>query len=141
MRTDGDPRAVPAGVQGVIRRIDSEIAIPRAETMHDILSEAVAPRRFITFLGLLFAASASFLAALGLHGLISLSASQRTREIGIRIAVGTQAGQIFQAMISQAIRLAIIGLGCGVVCAWAMTRLLRAFLYEGYQKVPRTGAQ
>lgn len=130
VQTAGDPRSVALGMQSLIRRIDSQIAIPHAETMGDILSEAVAPRRFVTFLGLLFAASATFLAGLGLYGLISLSASQKTREIGIRIAVGAQTGQIFRAMLSQAVGLAVVGLVCGVAFAWAVTRLLIAFLYE-----------
>jgi putative ABC transport system permease protein len=110
--------------------MDKEIAIPPAETLHDILSSAVAPRRFVTMLGLLFAASATFLAALGLYGLISLSVAQRTREIGIRIAVGAQISQIFRLVISQAAVLAAIGLTVGVIGAWAATRLLRGFLYE-----------
>jgi ABC-type antimicrobial peptide transport system permease subunit len=130
VRTVGPARAVAAGLQQLIRKMDKEIAIPRAETLHDILRSAVAPRRFVMMLGLLFAASATFLAALGLYGLISLSVAQRTREIGIRMAVGAQIEQIFRLVILQAAVLAAIGLGFGVIFAWATTRVLRAFLYE-----------
>jgi predicted permease len=140
VQTAADARSVAAGMQQIVRMTDSEIAIPSAETLHDILSKAVAPRRFVTVLGLLFAGSATFLAALGLYGLISLSASQRTREIGIRIAIGARSEQIFGMMISQAIAVAVIGLGCGVACAWAATRLLRTFLYEVKPTDPLTFA-
>ncbi|HEX4164514.1 MAG TPA: ABC transporter permease [Bryobacteraceae bacterium] len=130
VRTASPERSVATGLQQLLRKMDKEIAIPPAETLHDILSSAVAPRRFVTMLGLLFAASATFLAALGLYGLISLSVAQRTREIGIRIAVGAQISQIFRLVISQAAVLAAIGLTVGVIGAWAATRLLRGFLYE-----------
>jgi predicted permease len=130
VRAGMDAPSVAASLQQLVRNTDREIAIPGVETMQDILSKAVAPRRFVTFLGLTFAASATFLAALGLYGLLSLAVSQRTREIGVRLAIGAQTEQILKMMISQAIGLAAVGLSCGVVCAWAATRFLRAFLYE-----------
>ncbi len=129
-RTAQDPQSALAGLQNLIRRTDREIATPQGETLRDVLNQAVAPRKFVSFLALLFAASATLLGALGLYGLISLSASQRIREIGIRIAVGARTTQIFRMMMSQAVRLSIIGLACGLAGAWAATRLLRAYLYE-----------
>ena len=130
VQTKADERAVSAGIERLVRSTDNEIAIPTAETMHDILSKAVAPRRFVTLLVLLFAATATFLAALGLYGLIALAVSQRTREIGVRIAVGAQAAQIFRMLILEALALASAWLACGIGSAWAATRLLRSFLYE-----------
>lgn len=130
VRSKGDARAVASAMQKLIRKTDSEIAIPNAVTMRDVLSKAVAPRTFVTGLGLLFAASATFLAAVGLYGLISLSVTQRTREIGIRMAVGARANQIFRGILSQAFVLATIGLACGSAAAIAATRLLRTFLFE-----------
>jgi predicted permease len=130
VRTNVDTRAVAAGLQQIIRRTDNQIAIPHVESLGDILSESTAARRFITSLGLLFALSATLLAAIGLYGLLSLSASQRTREIGVRMAVGAQPHEIFRMFLSQATALAVVGLGCGLACAWAVTRLLRAFLYQ-----------
>jgi predicted permease len=130
VRTNRDERAVAAGLQEVIRRTDNQIAIPHVESLGDILDESTAARRFVTSLGLLFALSATLLAAIGLYGLLSLSASQRTREIGIRMALGAQAHEIFRMFLSEGSTLALAGLGCGVACAWAVTRLLRAFLYE-----------
>jgi hypothetical protein len=130
VRTNRDARAVAAGLQEVIRRTDNQIAIPHVESLSDILNESTAARRFVTSLGLLFALSATLLAAIGLYGLLSLSASQRTREIGIRMALGAQAHEIFRMFLSEGSTLALAGLGCGVACAWGVTRLLRAFLYE-----------
>ena len=95
-----------------------------------LFRSSTAARRFVTALGLLFALSATLLAAIGVYGLLSLSASQRTREIGVRMALGAQKNEIFRMFLSEAAMLAIVGLGCGVACAWAVTRLLRAFLYE-----------
>jgi predicted permease len=130
VRTNVDARAVAAGLQQIIRRTDNQIAIPHVESLRDILNESTAARRFITSLGLLFALSATLLAAIGLYGLLSLSASQRTREIGVRMALGAQTNEIFRMFLSKAAALAVAGLGCGLACAWAVTRLLRAFLYE-----------
>lgn len=130
VRTTEDPRAIAHRIQDLIQQTDDEIATTQAETLRDILNNATAPRRFVMFLGLFFAASATFLAALGLYGLIALSVSQRTREIGVRMAIGANAGQIFRMMIAQAAKLAVIGLALGVGGAWAVTRLLTSFLYE-----------
>lgn len=130
VRTHGDVRAIAGSLQQLIRRTDSQIAIPHVESLRDILNESTAARRFVTSLGLLFALSATLLAAIGLYGLLSLSASQRTREIGVRMALGAQTNGIFRMFLSEAAVLAVVGLGCGVACACAVTRLLRAFLYE-----------
>ena len=118
--------------------MDSEIAIPRVESLRDILNDATAPRRFVTFLGLLFALSATLLAAIGLYGVLSLSASQRTREIGVRMALGARTSEIVRMILSEAAGLALVGLACGLGCAWALTRLLRAFLYEVKPTDPAT---
>jgi putative ABC transport system permease protein len=130
IRTVADPRSVALGVQRIIRQIDSSIAIPSPATMHEVLSQSVAPRRFATLLGMIFALSATFLAALGLYGLISLAGSQRIREIGIRIALGAETSRIFWMMISQAVAIAAVGLLVGAAAAFAATRMLAAFLYE-----------
>ena len=129
-RTSGDARTVAADLARLIRRTDNQIAMPRVESLRDILNQATAPRRFVTSLGLLFAFSATLLAAIGLYGLLSLSASQRTREIGVRMALGARTSEIVRMIVSEAAALALAGLGCGVACAWAVARLLRAFLYE-----------
>jgi len=138
VRTAANPRTVALGVQRIIRQMDSSIATPLPATMHEVLSQAVAPRRFATLLGLAFALSATFLAALGLYGLISLAGSQRIREIGIRIALGAEAGSIFWMMTSQALALATIGLMVGTAAAYAAARTLAAFLYEVKPSDPLT---
>jgi predicted permease len=130
VRTNGDVRTVAATLQQLIRRADSQIAIPHVESLRDILNDSTAARRFVTSLGLVFALSATLLAAIGLYGLLSLSASQRTREIGVRMALGAQTNEILRMFLWDASMLALAGLGCGVACAWVVTRLLRAFLYE-----------
>ena len=104
--------------------------MPRPMTMHDVVNQAVAPRRFDTLLGLAFALSATFVAALGVYGLSALAASQRIREIGIRIAVGADRRRIFWMMASQALALSATGLVAGAAAAYAASRALTAYLYE-----------
>jgi ABC-type antimicrobial peptide transport system permease subunit len=87
---------------------------------------------------MIFALSATFLAALGLYGLISLAGSQRIREIGIRIALGAETSRIFWMMISQAVAIAAVGLLVGAAAAFAATRMLAAFLYEVKPRDPLT---
>ncbi len=130
VRTKGDPRTMGLGLAQLIRQADKTIAIPHIENLSEILNDATAPRRFATSLGLLFAFSATLLAAIGLYGLLSLSSSQRTREFGLRMALGAQTSEIFRMILSEAVRLALMGLGAGILVAWIVTSLLRAFLYE-----------
>ncbi len=130
VRTSADPRAVAEGVQRVIRNADPLIGIPHAETMREILDSAVAPRRFLTWLGMLFALSATCLAALGLYGVVSLAAARRRHEIGVRMALGAHAGEVVKMVVSQAVLLALAGVAIGLVCALAVTRLLTSLLYD-----------
>jgi ABC-type antimicrobial peptide transport system permease subunit len=113
VRTKGDVRTVAAALQQLIRHSDSQIAIPHVESLRDILNESTAARRFVTSLGLLFALSATLLAVIGVYGLLSLSASQRTREVGLRMALGAQTNEILRMFLWQAVTLALAGLGCG----------------------------
>jgi predicted lysophospholipase L1 biosynthesis ABC-type transport system permease subunit len=130
VRTAGDPRAVASGVQRVIRNQDSLIGIPEAATMREILDSAVAPRRFLTWLGMLFALAATCLAALGLYGVVSLAAARRRHEIGVRMALGAREGEVVRMVVSSAVALALAGVAAGLAGALAVTRLLASLLYD-----------
>jgi putative ABC transport system permease protein len=139
-RTDTDPRAIEANLRQKIHATDPQIAIPRIETMQDIVETAVAPRRFVVWLGTLFAAFATFLAALGLYGVIALAVSQRTQEIGIRMALGARGVTVVRMVLAKGVRLSLAGIVIGLAGALAATRLIANLLYGVKPNDPATYA-
>ncbi|MGH9401388.1 MAG: ADOP family duplicated permease [Terriglobia bacterium] len=129
VRTTADPRSTATDVRQAIRRLDNQIAVPREETLQDVVSEAVAPRSFLTWLGILFAAFATFLAALGLYGVISLSVTQRTHEIGVRMALGARPVNVLLMVLKKGLRLSLAGVAAGLACGFLLTRLIASLLY------------
>jgi predicted permease len=129
VRTGADPRSIEAGLRQKVRATDPQIAIPHTETMHDVVEGAVAPRRFVVWLGTLFAAFATFLAALGLYGVIALAVAQRTQEIGIRMALGARGVTVVRMVLAKGIRLSLAGLVTGIAGALAAARLIANLLY------------
>lgn len=130
VRAVTDPRTTAADIRETVRRLDQQVAIPREETMNHVVSEALAPRRFLTRLGVLFAVFATFLATLGLYGVISLSVTQRTQEIGLRMALGADPWHVLQLVLITGIRVTLAGLAIGILGALALTRLMSSLLYE-----------
>ena len=98
--------------------------------MSDMVAASLEPRRFVVALLGGFAAMAMLLAAIGLYGVISYSVTQRTQEIGIRIALGAQRGEVLGLVIRQGMQLAVIGLGIGLVLSLASSRLLQNQLFQ-----------
>ncbi len=129
VRTAMDPRAASGAIRRAVWSVDPQVAIPREETLKTIVQTSEAPRRYETFLGALFGAIAVLLAALGLYGVISYSVSQRTHEIGIRMALGAQKGDILRMVIGQGLKLTLIGVAIGIVGALGLTRFLSSLLY------------
>lgn len=129
VRTAMNPSAVAASIRRVIWGIDPQVAIPREETLKTIVQTSVAPRRYETGLGALFALVAVLLAALGLYGVISYSVSQRTHEIGIRMALGAQRGDVVRMVMARGARLALAGVAIGIAAALALNRLLTGMLF------------
>ncbi len=129
VRAEANPESTMIAVRGLLRSMDPQIAIPHEQTMRDIVSEAVAPRRFVVNLGILFAGFATFLAALGLYGVISFSVAQRTHEIGIRMALGADGFEVVRMVIARGLKLSLGGLSVGLVCAFVVTRLIGSLLY------------
>lgn len=130
VRVSGDPRVIAP----VLRRIVSGVApgaIARSTTIgDDYIRDALAPTTFAMALLVAFAAVAVALAAVGLYGMIAYSVSQRTREIGVRVALGANAGAITRLVVSDGVRVAAIGAILGLVGAMAATRALRGMLYQ-----------
>jgi predicted permease len=129
VRTAADPRSTAAEIRTLLRGLDPLIPIAGEQTMADIVSEAVAPRRFVVTLGILFASFATFLAALGLYGVISLSVAQRTHEIGIRMSLGARRWDVLRMVVARGLKLALAGLAAGLAFAFLLTRLITSLLY------------
>jgi putative ABC transport system permease protein len=130
MRTAGDPASLAGAAQREIHRIDPDQVVTDARTMQDVLDRAVAEPRFDTAVLSFLAAVAFLLAAVGIYGVISYDVNDRTHELGIRMALGAQRGDIFRlVVVSQGARLAAIGVGIGLVAAFALTRLMASMLY------------
>ena len=108
--------------------------------MEQRLSESYAPRRFQMLLFSLFAAVAFVIATVGIYGVISYAVSQRTHEIGIRMALGTQARDVLRMVVWRGMRLTLIGVALGLVAAWALTRVMKNLLFNVSATDPATFA-
>jgi len=124
VRSTGQPADLASPVRRQVAALDPDIPVSAALTMDAVLSDSLAPRRFTLWLLSAFAGVALLLAAVGIYGVLSYWVTQRTREIGIRLALGARASEILKLVISQAMRLAIIGLGFGILAALGLARLL-----------------
>jgi putative ABC transport system permease protein len=129
LRTQGEPLALAASVRRELLAVDAEVASSNIRTMEQYLASTVAPRRFNLLLLGMFAAVALLLAATGLYGVVSYSVAWRTREIGLRMALGAQRADILRAVLGQALRLTAIGIVLGLGGALALTRALQGLLY------------
>jgi len=130
LRTSSDPASLSSAVLAAIRGIDPDLPISRVAPLPEIVSATVARPRFLTLLVAGFAAAALLLAALGIYGVISFGVAQRTREIGIRMALGADRGSVHRLVVSEGMLLAAWGLGLGVVAGLALARALRSVLFE-----------
>jgi len=132
------------GLSSALRRevaaVDSQQAVYLVRPLSDLLSQSLAARRFVMSLLSGFAVLALVLAAVGLYGVLSGSVSQRTAEIGVRMAVGAQSADVMRMVLGQAARLAGAGVLMGLVAALGLTRLMRSLLYEVSPTDPGTFA-
>jgi putative ABC transport system permease protein len=140
VRTFMDPSAAADSVRRAVWRVDPEVAIPRERTLKTIVQSSEASRRYVTILGSMFAMFAALLAALGLYGVISYSVSRRAHEIGIRMALGARKNEVLKTVISQGLRLAVVGVAVGLMGALALTRFLSSLLYGVKPNDPLTFA-
>jgi predicted permease len=131
VRTSANPASVLNEIRGVIHDADPQLALIQPLTMDQIIAQSpsVFRRRYPSYLVGSFAILALILGTIGLYGLISYSVSQRTREIGIRIAIGAERGDILRLVLSHGIRLILIGLVAGTVASLGLTRLMNSLLY------------
>jgi putative ABC transport system permease protein len=129
IRADSEPAAMVAAVRGEVRSLDKDLPLYGIKTMENYLDESVAARRLNTLLIGAFAAVALILAAVGIYGVISHSVTERTREIGIRMALGARSQDVQRWVVRRGMTLALAGVGAGLACALALTWLMRSLLF------------
>jgi len=129
IRTQGDPSRLTSTVRQQILALDPELAVRRIQPLEDNVRETVAGRRFQTLLLTAFASIAAILAVIGIYSVLAYSASQRTQEIGVRMALGASATAVRGLFLRQALLLAGIGLAAGIAASTAAARVLSGLLY------------
>jgi predicted permease len=129
VRTTQEPEQMTTAVGGGIQAVDPDMPAFDVASMDQRLYEALARRRFAMFLLGIFAAIALLLASIGIYGVMAYSVSQRTREIGVRLALGAQPGAILRLIVHRSLVLAFSGIGIGLIGAFALTRLMASLLY------------
>jgi putative ABC transport system permease protein len=139
-RAAGDPRLLVNAVEAQVRAVDRDLPLIRVQTLDDYVQNALSGRRRLMWLVAGFAGLALLLAAIGLYGVMSYSVAERSAEIGIRQAIGAQPSDILRMVLSDSIRISVVGTAAGVVAAIAATRLLSRMLYHVSPTDPATFA-
>ncbi len=129
LRTQGDPMNMVTAMRNEMATLDKDLPLSGVKTLDQVSSGAVARTRFTMLLLSVFAGVALLLAAVGIYGVMSYSVTQRTHEIGIRVALGAQRGDVVSLVARQGMTLALAGLGAGLVAAFALTRVMSSLLF------------
>ncbi|HEV2388521.1 MAG TPA: ABC transporter permease [Candidatus Acidoferrales bacterium] len=129
LRTEGDPAAVMVPVRRAVEEIDPREVVYAVEPMDEVVSRSLAARRLAMILLGVFAALALALSCVGIYGVISCLVGQRTQEIGVRVALGAQRGDVLRLVLGQGARMALAGVAIGVAAALGLTRLMASELF------------
>ncbi len=138
IRTAGDPSRVIAGIRRLIGEIDGAVSVTDTRTMEDNLNRNLVQERFVAMLGGFFGLVALLLAAIGLYGVVSQAVTRRTREIGIRMALGARAGRVLWMVLRDALIMVLIGAIVGAPAVLALTRFAEAMLFGVQPNDPGT---
>jgi putative ABC transport system permease protein len=138
IRTSHDERAIVSSVSTLIRQEDPLLAVSAVHTLDEVIAASVAQRRLLMMLLSIFAGAALLLAAVGIYGVIAYSVTQRTQEIGIRLALGAQQATVLRLVIGQALALALAGVVIGGAGALALTRTMQGLLFAVRPTDPAT---
>ena len=129
VRTAGDPLKVASSVRAAVWSVDKDLPVTRVRTMDEVRSTSIASERLNLLLFVLFASVALVLATVGIFGVMAYSVAERTREIGIRVALGARGNDVLKLVLAQGFRVAGLGLLLGLVAAFALTRLMAGMIY------------
>jgi putative ABC transport system permease protein len=129
IRTTGDPIAATGAVRAAINALDPDLPVTNVRSMDQLIESSTGQRRFAMLLLGLFSGIALLLASVGLYGVMSYTVTQRAPELGVRMALGAGARDVLGLVLGQGMRLALLGVGIGLVAALAVTRLLRSMLF------------
>lgn len=129
-RTEGDPMLSAGQIREDIARIDATIPVSAVRTFDDLVYRSAAQPRFVTLLLGFFGGVALLLTSVGLYGIVSAAVANRTREIGIRMALGAQIGQVLRLVLRQGLTLILIGLAIGLTGAFFLNRLMASLLFK-----------
>jgi putative ABC transport system permease protein len=129
VRTTGDPAVLAAQLPREVASIDRDIVVSEAMSMDDLLADLTAQPRFRAALLVGFASMAVVIAAVGLYGLIAYSVSQRTREIGVRMALGAATWHVKRMVLREGAMLLFVGVMAGIALAWMLSRMLASLLH------------
>jgi putative ABC transport system permease protein len=138
VRTNSDPASVTAAVREAIHAVDPDQPVSNVMTMNENLAGVLVTERFNAILMSALAASGLLLAALGLYGVMAYSVSQRTAEIGVRVALGAQRIHVLRLILGHGAKLTLLGVAIGLAAAWGLTRLLTGLLFEVNATDPAT---
>jgi putative ABC transport system permease protein len=128
-KTGGDPSPLAGAMRGVVRSADPDLSVASVRTMEEVVAGSIVSRRMPMLLLAVFAGVALLLAAVGLYGVMAYSVTQRTHEIGIRMALGAGRGRVLADVVRGAMGLALAGVGAGLLAAFALTRAMASLLF------------
>jgi predicted permease len=129
VRTTGDPLLLSAAIRNEMTQVDPSLPVRNLRSMEQLVNRSIAPQRFNLSLLSLFSAIGLLLAAIGVYGVIAYGVSQRTHEIGLRMALGAQATDVFRLVVKKGMALVVIGVAIGLVASLALTRLMKNLLF------------
>ena len=139
-RTEVEPSSLASAVRGEVAALNKDQAVFNVGTMEQTVAQSVAPRRFSMLLLAVFAVVALALASLGIYGLVSYTAAERAREIGVRMALGAQASDVLKLVIGQGLKPVLVGVAFGLVASLALTRTIESLLFGVSATDPTTFA-
>jgi putative ABC transport system permease protein len=140
LRTGTDPGMLGDAIRGEVQSVDPGIPVFAVRTLNDVVAKSLADRRFALTILAIFAGIALLLASIGIYGVMAYTFSQRTHEIGVRVALGAQRSDILRMALGEGMLLVAIGLGVGLIGAAIVTRFLRSMLYSVTATDPLTFA-